>query len=58
MSARNESRAYLELAQAIAQQAQAIADGTVQGPVFAAVRRLKANVETLEAWTPDDRSGR
>ncbi|HEY0640268.1 MAG TPA: hypothetical protein VGD67_21775 [Pseudonocardiaceae bacterium] len=46
-----------ELARAIAAQAQAIADGTVVGPRYAAVRRLAANVDTLQCWTPDDRSG-
>lgn len=45
-----------ELAQAIANQAQALADGQVIGPVYASVRRLAANVETLKAWTTDDRS--
>jgi hypothetical protein len=46
-----------ELAEAIATQAQALADGTVIGPRHAAVARLARNVDTLRAWTPDDRSG-
>jgi hypothetical protein len=45
-----------ELAQTIATQAQALADGTVIGPEYAAWRRVLANVQTLVAWTPDDRS--
>jgi hypothetical protein len=45
-----------ELADTIAAQAQAIADGAVTGPLFAAVRRLRSNVDTLEAWCPDDRT--
>jgi hypothetical protein len=44
-----------DLASAIAAQAQAIADGTVIGPVYAAVQRLLANANTLAAWIPDDR---
>lgn len=45
-----------DLAGTIAAQAQAIADGTVAGPVYGAVRRLAANAELLAAWQPDDRS--
>jgi hypothetical protein len=45
-----------ELALVIAQQAHALATGKVIGPEHAAVRRLLANVETLAAWTPDDRT--
>lgn len=48
---------YQDLAATIAVQAQAIADETVVGPRYAAVRRLMANVELLKAWTRDDRSG-
>jgi hypothetical protein len=44
-----------ELAGTIAAQAQALADGTVTGPRYAAVQRIKANVATLESWTEDDR---
>ena len=45
-----------DLAATIAGQAQAIAGGTVTGPVYGAVRRLAANAELLAAWQPDDRS--
>jgi len=48
---------YRELAATIAAQAQAIADGTVTGPLRGAVARLAANADTLRAWTADDRSG-
>lgn len=48
---------FRDLAATVAMQAQAIADGTVIGPVWAAVRRLKSNVEMLESWACDDRSG-
>ncbi len=44
-----------DLAATIAGQAQAIADGTVIGPTYAAVRLLAANVDTLSHWIPDDR---
>lgn len=47
-----------DLAAAIAQQATALAEGTVTGPEHGAVARLVANVETLAAWTPDDRDTR
>jgi len=46
-----------DLARAIERQAAAIADGTVVGPLYAATRRLAANVATLAEWVPDDRSG-
>lgn len=46
-----------DLAGTIADQAQAIADGTVVGPERGAVSRLVHNVNLLDAWTPDDRSG-
>ncbi len=39
-----------ELAGAISDQAQAIADDTLRGPVFGAVARLADNVDTLKAW--------
>ena len=39
-----------ELASTIADQAQAIADGTVIGPLSAATARLIGNVQTLDAW--------
>jgi hypothetical protein len=51
----NEQR--IALAQTIADQAQAIADGTLIGPQYGAVRRLLNNAEMLAAWTADDRSG-
>lgn len=47
---------YVAQAQAIADQAQAIADGTITAPYHAAVAQLVRNVDTLKAWTPDDRS--
>ena len=49
----NEQR--IALARTIADQAQAIADGTVTGPQHAAARRVLANAEMLMAWTADDR---
>jgi hypothetical protein len=45
-----------EQAEGIATLATAIAAGTVTGPRFAAVARLVDQVDTLRAWTPDDRS--
>lgn len=39
-----------ELAAAIANQAEAIASGTLVGPQLAAARRLLANAQTLVAW--------
>ena len=50
----NEQR--IALARTIADQAQAIADGTVTGPQHAAARRVLANAKTLLAWTADDRT--
>jgi hypothetical protein len=55
--AEQQDKQYRELAAAIADQAQAIADGTGSGPLYARVQLLKSNVALLEAWTPDDRSG-
>ena len=46
---------YRGQAEAIAQQAQALADGTVTGPRWRAVQRLRRNVEILAAWTEDAR---
>lgn len=54
---RARERQCRDLAATIATQAQAIADGTVIGPRHGAVRRLVSNVQTLVAWTDDDRSG-
>ena len=51
-----DSQEYRDQAWAIAAQARAIAEGRTIGPIHAAVARLAANVETLRAWTPDDRS--
>ena len=45
-----------ELARVIADQAAAIADGAVVGPQYAAVLRLRENVDTLAAWVEDDRA--
>jgi hypothetical protein len=55
--AEQQDKLYRELAAAIADQAQIIADGTGSGPLYARVQLLKSNVEVLESWTPDDRSG-
>lgn len=44
-----------ELAATLADQAQAIADDTIVGPRFAAIKRLQDNVDTLAAWVGDDR---
>ncbi|PBA68984.1 hypothetical protein CKJ76_25200 [Mycobacterium avium] len=44
-----------ELAETIEAQANAIATGRVVGPRFAAVLRLRANVDTLASWVDDDR---
>jgi hypothetical protein len=44
---------YRELAQAIANQAQALADGKVAPNVrHAQAKLLQSNVETLLAWSP------
>jgi hypothetical protein len=57
MTEAEKNKQYRELAAAIADQAQVIADGTGSGPVYARVQLLKSNVARLEAWTPDDRYG-
>lgn len=47
---------YLALANAIAQQADAIARQQIPtGQLHAQARRLQENVLRLVAWTPDDR---
>lgn len=46
------TQARRELANTIAQQAEALASGTFVGVESAHVDRLLANVETLRAWTP------
>jgi hypothetical protein len=57
MTPAEREKQYRELAATIADQAQAIADGTLTGPRFGMVQLIKRNAETLAAWTPDDRSG-
>jgi hypothetical protein len=52
-----QDKQYRELAATIADQAQAIADGTLSGPRYAVASLLLSNAKTLFAWTPDDRSG-
>ncbi len=47
---------YRRLALTIANQAQAIGLSQANGPMHAAVVKLVNNVETLRAWTQDDRS--
>jgi hypothetical protein len=45
-----------ELAAAIAAQAQAIAEGSIpEEQQYSQVLRLRGNIETLQAWTPDSR---
>jgi hypothetical protein len=44
-----------QLANDIAMQASAIAEGTLTGPRYAALRRLTDNVDTLSHWVGDDR---
>lgn len=44
-----------ELAETIEAQANAIATGRVVGPRYAAVLRLRDNVDTLAKWVSDDR---
>ncbi|WP_329782043.1 hypothetical protein [[Mycobacterium] crassicus] len=44
-----------ELAETIEAQANAIATDRVVGPRFAAVLRLRDNVDTLASWVDDDR---
>lgn len=43
-----------QLAGTIAAQADAIEQGTVIGPLPAAVKRLADNVDTLKAWVEDE----
>lgn len=45
-----------ELAETIATQMQAIAEGTLQGSVTAQLALVRNNLATLEAWVGDDRS--
>jgi tRNA nucleotidyltransferase (CCA-adding enzyme) len=48
MSATDEQ--IRELAEAIANQAQAIADGTVNGSMAAKAKTVRENAETLRVW--------
>lgn len=51
-----DNEQYRDLAKAIAQQAEALANGAVPpGQRHAQVKRLESNLSTLAAWTPDDR---
>jgi|tagenome__1003787_1003787.scaffolds.fasta_scaffold14341318_2 hypothetical protein len=51
-----DDRRYRDQAEAAARVANAIAEGAIpKGQRYAAVRKLLAIVDTLEAWTPDDR---
>jgi len=45
-----------DLAHTIANQAEALATGSVIGPRYAAIRRLQNNVDTLATWVGDDRT--
>jgi acyl-coenzyme A synthetase/AMP-(fatty) acid ligase len=56
-SSSSREQQYRELANTIAQQATALAEGTATAPRKAVVALLRSNVETLAAWTADDRSG-
>jgi hypothetical protein len=48
---------YMELANTIANQAQAIIQGKIPGPqLYAHVSLMQNNIETLKAWTPDERT--
>lgn len=53
MSLTNQAR---ELAQVIASEAQALAEGVIpEGLVYAQLSKLADNVTMLRAWVPDDR---
>lgn len=44
---------YMELANTIANQAQAIIQAKIPGPqLYAHVSLMQNNIETLKAWTP------
>ena len=47
---------WVEQANAVAQLAEALATGSVNGPTYAAVLKLQGQVSTLLAWTADDRA--
>lgn len=51
----SKTKQYRELASTISNQAKAIAEGNLTGPVHGAVALLRSNVEMLAAWTEDDR---
>jgi hypothetical protein len=55
MTNAENNRQYRELAQAIANQAQALADDGIEGSRYLQVRKICANVAMLLAWTDDDR---
>jgi hypothetical protein len=49
---------YMELANTISNQAQAIVQGKIPGPqLYAQVCLIQNNVETLKAWTPQGEKG-
>lgn len=50
-----DEKLITELAATIANQAEAIANGTVKGPRYAQVKLLAHNIDTLGAWVGDDR---
>jgi hypothetical protein len=45
---------YVELLDAIINQAEAIKAGSHTAPRYAVVQLLKHNVDTLAAWTPQE----
>jgi hypothetical protein len=55
--AEQRDKQYRELAATIADQARAIADGTLAGPRYAMAQLIARNAQQLVAETPDDRSG-
>lgn len=44
-----------QLAQHIANRAEAIAQGTLIGPRYAAIKALQDSIDTLAQWVGDDR---
>lgn len=53
MDATNQQ--IVEQSQAISRLADAIANDTIVGPKYAAIKRLADMVDTLAAWVGDDR---
>ena len=51
----NTEKQIRELALTIANQAEAIASGTLIGPRYAAILRIQNNLDTLAAYVGDDR---